>query len=248
MGTVAFIRQTFYDAIHYRDEWNRYDKIKRGVSRPVHNKRLAALQATLKGELPVMFIATSDLDIGRALAIADEFKLKPIIAGAGAGAGHRTAELLKNRNIPVVLSVDFPRRQGEQADDEDEPLRVLRERAEAPKAGARLAEAGVKFGLMSGSLRAQDFISNVQRAVENGLSREAALRALTIDAAEILGVADQMGSIEVGKIANLVITTGDLFSRDSRVRHVFIDGVEIELRRPEPAGPARREVRPGDSN
>lgn len=229
MGTVAYIRQTFYDAIHYRDEVERYSRVKRGVARPEYEKKLAALQPALKGDLPVLFVANTDLDIRRALMVADEFKLKTIIAGAL--YGYRVADMLKAKNVPVILSVDFPKRAAELPDDEDETLRVLRQRAEAPKGAAKLAQAGVKFAFTSGSLRPQDFIANVQKAVENGLSKDQALRALTINAAEILGAADQLGTIEVGKIANLVVTSGDLLAKDAKVKHVFIDGAEIELKK-----------------
>jgi imidazolonepropionase-like amidohydrolase len=236
MGTVAFVRQTFYDAMHYRDAVERYNRVKRGVERPAYDKKLAALQPALKSDLPVIFIANSEGDIRRALMIADEFKLKPIIAGALYGSP--MAETLKAKKVPVILSVDYPRRAPDLPEDEDEPLRVLRQRAEAPKGAARFAQAGVKFAFMAGAARPADFIANVQKAVENGLSKDDALRALTLNAAEILGTADQLGSIEVGKIANLVVTSGDLFAKDTRVRHLFIDGKEIELKKPE-AAPAR---------
>ena len=236
MGTVAYIRQSFYDAIRYRDEVDRYNRIKRGVNRPEHDKRLAALQPALKGDLPVLFVANSDGDIRRALMIADEFKLKPMIAGAM--YGYRVADMLKAKSVPVILSVDFPKRSADLPDDEDETLRVLRQRAETPKGAAKLAQAGVRFAFTSGSLRPQDFIANVQKAVENGLSKDEALRALTINAAEIFGAADQLGTIEVGKIANLVVTSGDLLAKDTKVRHVFIDGDQIELKKPDVA-PAR---------
>jgi hypothetical protein len=91
---------------------------------------------------------------------------------------------------------------------------------------------------MSGSLRPQDFIANVEKAVESGLSKDEALRALTINAAEMFGASDQLGSIEVGKIANLVVASGDILAKDTKVRHVFIDGDQIELKKPE-ATPAR---------
>ncbi|HSB10309.1 MAG TPA: amidohydrolase family protein [Blastocatellia bacterium] len=236
MGTVAYIRQSFYDASRYRDEVERYNRIKRGVPRPEHDKRLAALQPALTGEMPVLFVANTDGDIRRALMIADEFKLKPIIEGAM--YGYRVVDLLKTKNVPVILSVDFPRRPADLSDDEDETLRTLRARAETPKGAAMLARAGVKFAFTSGTLRPQDFIANVQKAVENGLAKDEALRALTINAAEILGAADQLGTIEVGKIANLVVATGDLLARDAKVRHVFIDGNQIELKKPD-APPAR---------
>lgn len=236
MGTVAYIRQSFLDAIRYRDEVDRYNRIKRGVNRPEHDKRLAALQPALKGEMPVLFVANSDGDIRRALMIAEEFKLKPMIAGAL--YGYRVTDMLKARSVPVILSVDFPKRAADLPDDEDEPLRVLRERAEMPGGAAKLAQAGVKFAFTSGSLRPQDFISNVQKAIEKGLPKDEALRALTVNAAEIFGAADQLGTIEVGKIANLVVASGDILAKDARVRYVFIDGDQIELKKPD-AAPGR---------
>jgi hypothetical protein len=242
MGTVAFIRQSFYDAARYRDVLERYNRVKRGIERPEYDKKLAALQPALRGEVPVLFVANNAADVRRALMIADEFKLRPIIAGSV--EPDRSAAMIKAKNVPVILSVDFPRRAADFPEDEDEPLRLLRQRAEAPKGPAQLARAGVKFAFTSGSLRPQDFLPGVQRAVENGLTKEEAIRALTINAAEILGAADQLGTIEEGKIANLVVTSGDLFARDTRIRHLFIDGNEIEVRRPEaPAragGPGRR--------
>lgn len=242
MGTVSFIRQSFYDAQHYRDEVDRFNRVKRGVPRPEYDRKLAALQPALRGSMPVLFIANSEGDIRRALMIADEFKLKPIIAGAS--FSYRVADMLKSRNVPVILSVDFPKRPADQPADVPDSLRVLRQRAEIPAGAAQLERAGVKFAFMSGTLRPQEFIGNVQRAVERGLPKEAALRALTKNAAEIFDVDDQLGTIETGKIANLVVTSGDLLARDTRVRHVFIDGNEVDLRRPEPSAVAAQ-ARPG---
>jgi imidazolonepropionase-like amidohydrolase len=233
MGTVAFIRQTFYDAIRYRDEVERYNKTKRGVARPENDKKLAALQPVLRGEMPVLFVANTDNDIRRALMIADEFKLKPMIGGAL--YGYRMASTLKAKNVPVVLSVDFPQRPSDLPDDEEEPLRILRERAETPKGAAMLAQAGVKFAFTSGSLRPTDFINSIRRAVENGLSKEDALKALTSNAAELFGVSEQLGTIETGKIANLVVMSGELWARESKVKHLFIDGNQIELKKETPA-------------
>ena len=206
----------------------------------------AALLPLLNGDLPVIFAANSDLDIHRALMIADEFKLKTIIQGAM--DGYRVADVLSARKIPVILSLDFPKRQADLPDDVDEPLRILRDRAAAPKGAAKLSAAGVKLAFSSGKLKPDDFIANIRKAVENGLPKDAALRALTIDAAEILGVTRQVGSIETGKIANLTVVSGDLFAKDSKIRHVFIDGDEVDLKKPEPPGrrPEGMGTRPGD--
>src|SRR5262249_61909988 len=82
-----------------------------------------------------------------------------------------------------------------------------------------------------------DFISNIRKASDSGLPNDAALKALTANAAEILGASDQLGTLEPGKIANLIVTSGDLFDRTPKLRYVFIDGNDIEIKKTEP--PAR---------
>jgi hypothetical protein len=112
-----------------------------------------------------------------------------------------------------------------------EPLRVLRERVEAQKTAGRLAAARVKFAFQSGAMtNIADFYPNIVRAIDNGLSREDALRALTTSAAEILGVNDRLGSIETGKIANLTVTRGELLTRNPTFAYVFIDGRPVDLK------------------
>jgi hypothetical protein len=112
-----------------------------------------------------------------------------------------------------------------------EPLRVLRDRVEAPRTAGKLANAKVRFAFQSGGISPiSDFVVNAAKTTENGLSKDDALRAFTIGSAEIFGVADRLGSIETGKIANLTVMRGDLFDRNSRVTHVFIDGRPVDLR------------------
>jgi adenine deaminase len=116
-------------------------------------------------------------------------------------------------------------------------MRVLRERVEAPKTAAKLAAAKVRFAFQSGGLaNSSEFIANAGKTIENGLLLNDALRALTIWPAEILGAGDRLGTLEPGKIANLTVVRGDLFDRNSRVTHVFIDGRPVDLRpAPRPA-------------
>jgi hypothetical protein len=110
-------------------------------------------------------------------------------------------------------------------------MRTLRSRVEALKTAAKLAAAKVPFAFQSGGLtNMADYRANAAKAIENGLAADEALRAMTLRAAEILGVADRLGSIETGKIANLTMTRGDLFDRNARVTNVFIDGKPVELR------------------
>ena len=239
MGVFATLRQMMLDAQRYRDSLQIYDRSPRGVRRPDTDRSLAALVPVIEGRMPVVMLANTEREITRALDLATEFKLKLIIAG-GREAGRLTDRLVK-QNVPVLLSLNLPRRTTAAVPEADpEPLRVLRERVEAQQTAGKLAKAKVRFAFQSGSLpNASDIMVNANRTIENGLSTDDALRAFTIWPAEIFGVENQLGSIEVGKIANLTITRGDLFDRNSRITHVFIDGKPVDLR-PAPAGaPAR---------
>jgi imidazolonepropionase-like amidohydrolase len=236
MGIFAFLRQSFLDAQHYREEWTRYNKTPRGAQRPQINKSLAALQPVINGEMPIIFTVSTVREIQRAIGLAEEFNLKYLIAGAT--QSYQIADYLKSKNATVLLSLSYPQRPQNIEDPERESLRALRERADAPKAAAALHKAGVRFAFNSGTLlRPQDFIVNAARAIEAGLPKEEALKAMTIYPAQIFGLSEQLGSIEKGKIANLVVTSGDIFNRDTRVRHIFIDGKPLDIRPPETPRP-----------
>ena len=230
MGVFSSVRQMLLDARRFREANEIYERNPRGLRRPEQDKSLQALLPVLARQMPVVMQADRVREIERALELAQEFNLQLVING-GLEAD-RVAARLKAANVPVLLSLNFPRRAAAASPEADaEPLRVLRERVEAPKTAGRLAAAGVRFAFQSGGMTTMnDFLANAARAVEAGLSRDDAVRALTLRPAEILGVANQLGSVEVGKIANLTVTRGDLFARERRVTHLFIDGRQIELR------------------
>ena len=234
IGAIAFVRQSFLDAQYQQQMTQRYDKTKgAGMPRPNYDPALEALQPALAGRLPVAFEADQAREILRALDMAQEFKLVPVIAGAR--EADQVAADLKARGAQVIYSLNFPVRSRLLAPDADEPLNQLRTRAQAPKVPALLDRAGVPFAFSSSGLReARDFLRNAARAVKDGLSREAAVRALTIGAARISGAADRIGSIERGKIANIVVTDGDLFEEKTRIRHVFVDGRPVTIEEPQP--------------
>ena len=230
MGVHAAVRQMLLDAQRYREANEVYERSPRGLRRPEPDKSLAALQPALARRMPVVMQADREREIVRALDLAREFNLQLVIAG-GADSW-KVADRLKAQNVPVLLSLNFPRRAtAENPEADPEPLRVLRERADAPKTAARLSAAGVRFAFQSGGLtNMADYLGNAVRAVEQGLARDEAVRAFTLRAAEILGVEDRLGSIEVGKIANLTVTRGDLLDRARTITHVFIDGHPVDLR------------------
>ena len=249
MGVFAALRQMMLDAQRYRDSLQAYERSPRGMRRPEIDRSLAALVPVVDGRMPVVMLANSEREITRALDLANEFKLKLIVAGGR--EADRVADRLVKQNVPVLLSLNLPRRTTAAIPEADpEPMRVLRERVEAQQTAGKLAKAGVRFAFESGSLtNISDLMTNVGRVIENGLPATDALRAFTIWPATILGVENQLGSIETGKIANLTVTRGDLFDRNSRIVHVFIDGRPVDLR-PESSrgGPGSRNTLSGTWN
>jgi imidazolonepropionase-like amidohydrolase len=247
MGVFSTLRQMMLDAQRYRDSLAAYERSPRGMRRPEMDRSLAALVPVVDGRMPVVMLANSEREIARALDLATEFKLKLIIAGGR--EADRLAPRLAKQNVPVLLSLNLPRRTTAALPEADpEPMRVLRERVEAQQTAGRLAKAGVRFAFESGSLtNISDLLRNANVTIENGLSATDALRAFTIWPATIFGVESQLGSIETGKIANLTITRGDLFDRNSRVAHVFIDGRPVDLR-PSSGGPGGRNQLSGTWN
>jgi imidazolonepropionase-like amidohydrolase len=238
-GAVAFVRQAFLDAGHYQLEMQRWSRAKGASNRPVHDPALAALQPALERRIPVAFEAVEGVDIRRALAMAREFKLDPIISSAL--EADQVAADLKAQNARVLYSLNYPVRSRLLAPDADEPVRVLRQRANAPKVPAALDREGVPFAFQSGGLRdPRDFVRNAAKAVKAGLSPDAAVRALTINAAVIAGAGDRLGSLEKGKAANLIVTAGDLFDEKMALKHVFVDGRPVAFEAAPPAAAGGR--------
>ncbi len=243
LGSIAFTRQGLLDAQWQRDAAAHYTRTGGRGPRPVMEPALNALQPALARQMPAAFDAAEPREIDRVLAMAAEFNLDPIVVGAS-GAAERIAELQKAK-ARVILSLNFPGGRGGGAGAGGgaggrggaaggPSLAQLKAQQNAPKVPAALAQAGIPFALTSGGASAADFVRNAGRAIKDGgLAADAALRALTIDAARLAGASDRIGSIEKGKIANLVVTQGDLFDGGT-VRHVFVDGRPIDI---EAAGP-----------
>lgn len=232
LGTFSALRQMFNDARRHQELQKLYAANPRGMRRPETEKSLEALIPALNGQVPVVFAANRTNEIVRALDLAKEYNLKAIISG-----GQESAEFvdrLKAQNVAVLLSLNFPKRTTAAAAEADpEPLEMLRFRAEAPKTAAKLQAAGVKFAFQGGgAANVNDFFANAVKATENGLAKDAAVRAMTLSPAEIFGVADRLGTVEAGKIANLTVVRGDLFGTQRTVTHVFVDGVVFEPKPP----------------
>lgn len=241
MGVIAHIRQQFLDAQHHHAAHEIYDRSPAGLRRPAESPALEALGPALRREIPVVFLADSEPMMWRALALAREFSLRPILAGGR--QGWRMADDL--RDVPVLVSVRWPVAPTDKEDREEQPLRLIRERQLAPTTPAELARRRATFALVSGAGKAGDFLPGIRKAMENGLSAEDALRATTIAPATIFGVQRQLGTLERGKIANVVVADGPLFAEKTRVVRVFVDGRDARLPR-EDAAPAGASTSPID--
>lgn len=178
---------------------------------------LEALVPVVEGREPVVMHANLARDIKAALAFADEFKLKVILAGAQ-DVG-RVLDEVKKRNIPVILGpiLALPQR-------EDDPYDLLFTNAKT------LYDAGIPFAIQtSDAHNTRNLPYNASSCAAFGLPKEEALKAVTINAARIWGVADKLGSLEVGKNASLIMTDGDPLEMRTNVKRVFIDGMDISM-------------------
>ncbi len=228
LGSIAFVRQHFLDAQHQQLAQQHYEKSKDAAQRPIYDPALDALQPALARRVPVAFEADLSREILRSLKMAKDFNLDPVITGAR--EADQVVDALKASNARVIYNLNYPTRSRTLAPDADEPIRTLRERAQAPKTPAALDKAGVVFAFSSDGLREpREFLRNAARAVKEGLTPEAAVRALTINAARIAGAEGRLGSLERGKLANVIVTDGDLFEERTRVRHVFVDGRLVDV-------------------
>jgi imidazolonepropionase-like amidohydrolase len=226
MGCIALIRQSFLDASWYQTAQDAYRKNPGATERPEANASLAALAEQAQRKQPTVFEADDELELLRALRICDEFKLKPLLYGNG--YEYRLRKSLAATKTPIILPLDFPKapeiERPEQALEYE--LDELQHWDRAPGNAARLAEAGIPIAFTTEKLEKpeKEFWSHLRLAVRRGLSKEAALAALTTTPAEMFGVADRLGSIAPGRIANLVVANGDLFSSEAKVLTTWVDG------------------------
>jgi len=233
MGIAALVREAFVKASDYRAKWADYERTRQEYEKkagakpsggkaaerpapPDRDLKLEALLPALEGTMPVVVRAHRVDDILTALRLADEFKLK-LIVNRGTEA-YKVADLLAARNIPVIVGPISTQ------PDRIETLGAIYDNA------ARLHRAGVKIAIQSGdTLNARMLPYEASLAVAYGLPWDEAIRAITVNAAEILGVADRIGSIQPGREADLIVAAGDPLQPLTPLRHMMIKGRPIPL-------------------
>ena len=221
MGVIAYIRQIYLDLDHYNLVKAAYAKDPRGMQRPEYDRALEGLGASKRLLLP----ANRLVEVDRMLRLAAELKQNTVLYGGIEAYRPEVGELLKKNNTALLVNLRWPERPRDSDPDENGTMRALEQHENAPSAPAALRKAGAKFAFYSGGIELpRDLNRAVKRAIDAGLSREDAVRALTLSPAEIYGVADRVGSVEKGKIANLVVTRGEIFEDRTTVEMVIVDG------------------------
>jgi imidazolonepropionase-like amidohydrolase len=232
MGSIAYVHQVWLDT-----EWSTkaqavYEKNPRGVARPRYDHTEQALADALEDHALVLIPANNATQIRRALDLVDRWHVNGVLYGGQ--MSYEVANEIATKKVPVLVDLKWPQAEKDGDPDEIPSLNTLRFRDRAPSSPAALAKAGAKFAFYSGSITApQDMLKAAKKSIEAGLAPDAAIRAFTLTPAEIFGVADRIGSIETGKIANLVVTDGDIFDEKTKIKFVFVDGRKFSIREPE---------------
>ena len=242
MGTMAYVKQVFEDARYYSQAGAAYADDPSGRSRVTHDRTLEPLVAAMDSGKPFLFPARLPREFDRALTVAEAYDLNAILYG-GQGAYDRI-ELLQASNAPVLISLNWPEAGKDRDPDADTPLRTYYHRRMAVRTPAILEEADVPFAFYSDDLAStSEILEGVRQAIDGGLTNEAALRAMTLRPAAMYGVSNRLGSIETGKIANLVLASDWPWAEDAEIAAVFVDGRRFDLQEDEgPTTPPAQDV------
>ena len=218
-GITALTRQTLWDAKAYAQE-----------AKPKADPTYEGLRPLVTGRMPALFTLNTAREIARAGHLADEFGFRMIVNGVP--DAYRMIETLKAHDAPVIVSLEVPDapRRTATTDEDAVPTRVLEDRYQQYKErmanAKRLDDAGVTILFKKGS---DDYLVGVRKLVAaSGLSRDAALRAMTVNPARAFGLSDGTGTLAVGKTANLVLMTGDFLDAKAKVQSTFVRGIATE--------------------
>jgi imidazolonepropionase-like amidohydrolase len=219
MGTIALIRQTYYDALWYK------------TKPPAEGTNLSLQAFNELQNLPQIFESSDKWADIRCAKIASEFNTKYILLG-GTNEYQRIADI-KNLNAPFILPVNFP--QALEVDDPNDArfiaLSDLKNWELAPGNPAAFEKNNIPFALTSYGLRESSvFLSNLRKAIQNGLSESKALEALTSYPAALIGMQQSVGSLNNGKLANFLITSGNLFDEKTIFYQNWIQGKKYILK------------------
>jgi imidazolonepropionase-like amidohydrolase len=250
IGVMAKFTELYKQTEQMQMHMEAYAKNPKGMDRPERNEALEALVPVVNGELPVFFMAPDVKSIYRVMRMQNDLGFDLVMTGVKE-AWH-VVDQLEEKNVPVIVSLELPdppkekkKKEGEEEAMEEE-MKMLQQRAsermtEFESQAATLAKAGIAFGFSTMEASANDIRENLRRMIKNGLTEEQALASLTTNPANMLGLSNSMGTLEEGKMGNLVVTDGNYFEEGSNVRFVMADGHLFEYE-------AKKAAAKGDPN
>lgn len=228
LGIMAKFRDLYKNA-ELSAKHNRLFASTSGLTRPEINKTLEAFFPVLDKNIPILFEVSNDLETKRAASLQRELGFPLVLAGVS--DINYSIDAIKTSNAQVLIGFRLPNDKTANADLEGKTdemrgrtIRIKEAYQEILEGPAQLEKAGIPFGFTSMGGRSSEMFKNIRLMIENGLSEEAALAALTINNANILGIQKFAGTLEKGKLANMVISTAPIFSEDAQIQHVMADG------------------------
>ena len=229
MGSFAYVKQLYYDGMHYGAVWDDYEGSPRGKTRPEWDIALEPIRQQLSEGWPVLFPAADRKEVGRAIVTSAEMGVSPIVYGLQ--GGYEAADLLAEAGVSAIVNLDWPAAPRDGDPEAVPSLNQLRLWDRAPTTPGVLANAGVRFAFTSGGADdASEVLEGARHAVAQGLSESDAIRAFTLAPAEMFGVDDRLGSLEAGKIANVIVADGSIFQEGTTIETIFVDGEKFEPR------------------
>ena len=245
MGVMAKYRELYRQAKQAKDYEARYKQAAIGMERPSSDRVLEAFYPVIDKKQPVLFRGEDVLSIQRILDLKDELGFDLILAGIK--QGWDVKDKLKSSGAKLFLSLNLPEEEEAKADStktDAEDKTVGAEDAEKQKLEARKEEmlkkyyeqpanfqaSNIPFGFSTKEAKSKDIRDNLLKLMENGLTEDAALAALTTAPAQLLGLSQVMGTVDQGKMANLVVSDKPYFTKDAQVKYVFVDGQMFEYK------------------
>ncbi len=237
IGVMAKYRELYTQAKYALNDAARYASQGAGMQRPANDRVLEAFYPVIQGTMPVAFQTEGVKDVHRAITLQEDLGFKLILMGVK--QSWDVAENIKSKNLPLFLSLDLPEWKDEPKDstltgaeaEEYENLYnrkqdILKKYYSQP---AMLNGQSIVFGFTTNGMKTGDFHKNLLKMKEQGATEDVLLAALTTSPASLLGLSKWLGTVDAGKMANLVVTDKNYFEEDAAIRYVFVEGKKYDF-------------------
>jgi hypothetical protein len=250
MGAMAKFRDLYRNANITGKHNEQYNTKSGELTRPDYSEELKALYPVTTGKIPLFFYTAYPKDIYRAYILKEELGFDLVLTEVKQGWHY--VDKIKKSNTKILLSLDLPEQiKKDSSIIQDDIINYEEKRSDAVNESfgqaALFEKEGISFGFSFMDVKPKDIQKNIQLLVKNKLSEQSALAALTTYPARLLGISQMAGTVEPGKIANLVITDKPYFDEKSAIKYVFVDGVKYEYYKKNNRQPGNKDTK-GEQN